>query len=256
MLQKKSFRFLLFLQIFFVQYCYAQQSETDSLFKRFKNDVQDEHYSNKGRVVWDDETDESFYFLMSNSPIESLIKYTDDSIPAIRAQIFVGLAQKGADESILKEILDNHLEDTAEFIEGVTDLVQRWTVNGYMQFVYDLKWKGKLQMVDFNDRLVKIKENKKNEFHILIPGARHNTITNENLLKIDSLVFSKEGFRILSFTIHIGKKTLTANNVITGRIKRLIRKLKPKDVIYIDEIKGIGPDKMERRLNPIILKIK
>lgn len=251
--KRKPYSFLLLVQILFVQHSYAQQSLSDSLFKRFRNDVKDELFRNNGRSVWDDETRESYYLLMSTIPIQYLLKYTNDSIPSVRSKIFVGLVQKGADDSSIKEILNNHKDDTAVFIEAVTDVIQIRSVTQYMQFIYQNN--ESFPRTDFNTRLDKIREKKK-DLHIIIPGVRHGIVSKQDLLKIDSLVCSEEGFQIVSFELYARKKTLTANSLITKQMKRLLGELKSKNLIQISKVKCLGPDKNVRYLSSFNLMVR
>jgi hypothetical protein len=128
MLQRTLYRYFLLLQVFLGPYCNGQEYTKDTLFDKFKNDILIEQQENNGRVVWDDETRETYYLLLSTHSIEDLVKYTDDSIPAVRSEIFAGLVQKKADEKILKEIFNKHLSDTAEFTSSPTDVVITWSV--------------------------------------------------------------------------------------------------------------------------------
>ena len=130
--------YLLMLQFSVGEYCYGQNSSNDSLFKNFRQDVQIQ-IEGRGFARWDDETRQSYYLLMSACPVETLVKFADDSIPGVRAQIFFALAQKNLSDNGLLEILNKHKEDTAKFVFGSTDNMISWTVRDFMQMVLDFK---------------------------------------------------------------------------------------------------------------------
>jgi hypothetical protein len=111
-------RLLLIFNLLLCQSLLGQNCPNDSLFNRFKYDVQIGMSNHSNRIVWDDATKESYYKLMIDCPINCLVKYTDDAVPAIRAIIFEGLAKKNASDDILGEILNRHKNDTVQFIRG------------------------------------------------------------------------------------------------------------------------------------------
>lgn len=253
MLSRNIYRRLLILPIFLGPYSHGQECNSDSLFNAFREDIQTEMEVNHGEVIKDDETDEAFYQLLSSCPVETLRKYTDDSIPAVRAEIFMGLVLKNADEKILCEILNEHLNDTAEFTLSPTDVVMTWTVRGYMQFGLDYKVDNKVINVDLKDRLEQIR--KRPHFNP-ISGVHHKTISKDSLLKTDSLI-SYQGYRIISFLFGAENITIQAdNNVVTNQMKGIIKGLKPGQHVYFDNIRAELPDKRIVTVHGIDLKIK
>ena len=251
-------RILLILNILLCQSSYGQNCSDDSLFNRFKNNVQIEMLNNYNQIVWDDETKESYYKLMISCPINCLVKYVDDSVPAIRANIFGGLAQKKVDDDILDEILFRHKNDTAQYIESSTDVVITWTVNEYMQTILKLKADKKTfnANVDFESRLENLRSSLKKTIRIYIPGEYHGMVAKDDLLLVDSLTCSLKEFRIISFKLISGDKTFITNNIFTQEVKEFIRTMTSGDRIYIEKIIVEGSDKMKRHIPSIILKIK
>jgi hypothetical protein len=102
-----------------------------------------------GRVVWDDETRESYCSVMVNCPTKALVRFTDDSIPAIRGDIFKGLAQINTADSILQEIYKKHRNDTAEYCSRPSSVLHCQLVNEYMEMVVDAKADSNVRTVDF-----------------------------------------------------------------------------------------------------------
>ena len=246
-------KYLLVLTVFLNHFCYGQKCDEDSLFQLFKKDIQIElarhHY-----VEWDDETRESYYTLMLTCPTETLVTYVDDSIPAIRCLIFVGLAQKNVDEQLLTEILSKHKNDTAEYIDGATDLVMASRVNLFMKMTLDWKAAQKIPAFagDFASRL----EIVKNKLRVIVPGAYHGLITKEALLSVDSLHCSWKDHKIVSFSLSNGKTTVTTNNVFNEQMKNLIRNTRAGDILYVDDIWVEISDKGKRKLSYVRLEIK
>lgn len=204
-----------------------------------------------GRVFWDDATSEAHCILMLSCGIEDLVKYVDDSIPAIRSEIFSGLAQKTSDVNLLSEILNKHANDTSEYIGSRTDVVVTWTVSEYMQRVFDAKSNNELNIVDFQARLDQIRSQSK----IVIPGVWHGYVTKESLMSMDSLVCSVEGSTVISFTLYARKRITSKDNKITYRMKRHLKKLDHGEKFYFEDLKVDMPDKTSRKLAPIVLKI-
>jgi hypothetical protein len=202
-------------------------------------------------VVWDDETSEAYYLLMSIRSIDVLVKYTDDSIPAIRAAIFAGLAQRNADHKVLGEILNKHLTDTGKFTLSPTEVVITWSVREYMQMVVSHKTDNEPDL-DFKARIEKIRR----ERHIIIAGAHHGIIAKDSLLKADSLISSQEGIKVISFVLTVKSKTIRSGNFLSARTKRNIKKLRSGERIFIDNIIVEWPDNIPRQMGGITLKIK
>ena len=253
MYRKNLFIYFLVLQVLLAHYCYGQKDISDTLFNRFRNDIITEQKVNYGDVVLDDETLESYYLLLSTHSIDALIKYTNDSIPAVRAEIFSGLAQKNADEQVLRDILNKHLNDTAKFVCESGDVVMAWSVKTYMQTM--MKWKAdnRFPAINFDTRVEEIRNGRNKT----ISGIHHGVIDRDSLLKVDSLPCSIEKFKITSFVLKVRKKTIRSNsNAFTKRMKRNIKKLRSGERIYINRVKANDPEKTVRLLNSGILIIK
>ncbi len=223
----------------------GQNCPNDSLFNRFKYDVQIGMLNHSNRIVWDHETKESYYKLMIHCPINCLVKYTDDSVPSIRAIIFEGLAKKNVDDDILGEILNRHKNDTAQFIRGSTDVLFTETVSGYMQLILKLKANNKTFNTTgyFESRLENLRSSLQKTIRIYIPGEYHGMVTKDDLLLIDSLTCTLQGYRIISFNLISDTKTFSTNNIFTQEIKEFIKTMISGDRIYIDEIRVEFPDK-------------
>jgi hypothetical protein len=253
------YRYFLLLLIFPGKYCYGQKCNGDSLFNRFKKDIQFEQQEHQGRVVWDDETVESYCILMINSPIEVLVKYTDDSIPSVRTSIFGGLVHKNADKDILAAILAKHKNDTAEYTESPTDVVITWNVRDFMQTALKLKAENKLTSANYESRLATVR----NRVDIVLPGTYHGTIAKDSLLIVDSLIYSKKDVKIVSFTLTLNKDTSfveekSANNYLTAEMKKNISESKAGDYLCIDNIMAEFTDnnkRVKRKLASLCLKI-
>lgn len=253
---------LILLNLLLCQSLLGQNCSNDSLFNRFKYDVQIEMLNHPNQIGWDDATKESYYKLMIDCPINCLVKYTDDSVPFVRAIIFGGLVEKNVDDDIIEEILDRHKNDTGQFIYSPTDLVTTWTVSGYMQ---QLKRKSKADNKtfntadDFESRLENLRSRLQETIRIYIPGEYHSMVTKDDLLLIDSLTTS-QGFRIISFNLTFVTtsitKTFSTNNVFTQEIKEFIRTMTSGDRIYIDYIKVEFPDNSIGQIASKFLRIQ
>jgi len=247
-------RYFILLNIFIAQFCYGQKNLCDSLFNRFKDDMRME--SKMGNVVrWDDETRISYYTLMMNCPNEKLIKYTDDSFPAIRCIIYSGLIQKFLDTTILSKIASKHKNDTAEYTQASSDAQPTWKVNENMEFLLHYIHDKKLDTVHYDSIIERIKNTPK----MIIPGLHHGIIPKDSLLNLDSLRYSIKEFRIDSFTlIKTGTKLeyLPTNNFFDDKVKAFIRTMTSGAILIIDEIRTELIDNYRRKLPPMILKIK
>ena len=251
-LQRNRYLIFLLLSFFQEQYCYGQIRCRDTLFEKFRNDLLTEQQVYGGMVVMDDETRESYYLLMATLQPEDLAKFTDDSIPAVRSQIFDGMFQKNADEKLLRQILAKHLNDTAKFTLSPTDIVINWSVKEYMQSVMNNQSDSKLQGTDFKERLAQIRRRR----HVVIPGAHHGIIIKDSLLRGGSLISLQEGPEIISFILTFRKKTIKTGNELSEQTIRKIRRLRHGEGILIDNIIVEEPDKMKKYMNYIYLKIK
>lgn len=247
---------LLFLLLFFnIGNCYTQNCNTDSLFNNFKNDIQIEERENAGVVTMDDETQLSFFLLLHNCPVQNLIKYTDDSNALIRSYIFVGLLRKGLSEDIMEQILEQHKNDTAKFTVQGGCVVMSWTVSGYMQFGAKLKSSNELTAFDYKSEMERLKH--KNVTKLKVDGIRHGLVDKNELLKLDSLTFTTNEFKALSFTLYVGdQKFNSLNRNLTDEMKYAIEKAASGQIIYFADIQAVYKDNSIRYLNPVVLKLK
>lgn len=245
-----SYRCLLLLQLLLGHYCYGQSCEEDSLFNNFRNDIQIEQGLHNDSIIWDRDTRISYVLLMSTVSIESLIKYTDDSIPAVRSAMFRGLIEKKAADNTLQEILIKHLNDSATYIDALTDAVTTWKVSEVMQLGFE--YRKEFVPIDYKAFI----ENGRPWTAVTIPGARHGIVTKNILLNTDRLTCLIPGVRIVSFTTTIGNTVLNSSNLFTDQIKELISKMKPGDGIFFDDIKAEGPDKRIRNLGTLTFRIQ
>jgi hypothetical protein len=240
----------LILLLFFSKVTCSQELNHDSLFNVFQKDIEIEQTYNEGRVVWGDHTKENFYLLMIVSPVDTLIKYITNSNPAIKCFIFSGLINKNADEEVIKEIANNHINDTASFQNMPTDVVQNWTVNEYMQI--QLIYRGETK-IDYEERIKEIRQT----LRVVLEGERHGRICKEDFLNIDSLYLnSYNDYKISSFSLSYKKNAKwiekkSENNQLTSEMKRNIKKMNSTDILNIENIEVISPDG-DRRLIPSI----
>ncbi len=191
-------------------------------------------------------------------PVDCLVKYTDDSVPAIRAIIFDGLAKKNVDDRILGEILNRHKNDTVQFIRSSTCVFFTETVSGYMQLIMKLKANNKTFITTgyFESLLKNLQSRLQKTIRIYIPGEYHGMVTKDDLLSIDSLTGTLQGYRIVSFDLTSGTKTFSTNNVFTQEIKESIKTMTSGDCIYIDEIRVEFPDKTIGLIGGKLLRIR
>lgn len=247
---------IIVLNLLLCQSLPGQNCSNDSLFNRFKYDVEIEMLNNQ--MTWHDETKESYYKLMIDCPINCLVQYTDDAVPAIRAIIFGGLVEKNVDNDMLGEILDRHKNDTAQFILAPGCVVNTWTVSQYMQ----IKWRSKANNKTFNtddyfkSRLENLQSRVQENARVYIPGEYHGQVTKDDLLSIDSLTCTLPGHRIVSFDLYAGTKTFSTNNVFTQEIKDVIKTLTTGDRIHMEEIRVECPDRRIRPIGGKSLRIK
>jgi hypothetical protein len=246
---------LILLNLLLCQSLPGQNCPNDSLFNRFKYDVEIELLDNQ--FAWCDVTKESYYKLMINCPTNCLVQYTDDAIPAIRAIIFGGLAEKNVDNDILGEILDRHKNDTAQFIYRSGCVVETWTVVGYMKLKKRMADNKTFNTADdFESRLENLRSRLQKTNRVYIPGEYHGMVAKDDLLLIDSLTCTLPGHRIVSFYLTFDTKTFSTNNVFTQEIKELIKTMTPGDRIHIDEIRVEFPDKTIGMIGGKSLRIK
>ena len=246
---------LILLNLLLCQSLPGQNCPNDSLFNRFKYDVEIELLDNQ--FAWCDVTKESYYKLMINCSINCLVQYTDDSIPAIRAIIFGGLVEKNVDNDILGEILVRHKNDTAQFIYRAGCVVETWTVVRYMKLK---KWKADNKTFnttdDFESRLENLRSRLEKTVRVYLPGEYHGQVTKDDLLSIDSLTCTLPGHRIVSFDLYSGTKTFSTNNVFTQEIKDVIKTMTSGERIHFEEIRVEFPDKTIGMIGGKSLRIK
>ncbi len=245
-----------FILILVTQISYAQKERINSLFKTFEKDIEVEQTYHDGKIIWDNDTKESYYSLMKVAKIDSLLKYIDNSNAAIRCIIFSGLISKHLDKKILVKIVDNYRNDTALYKEASTDFRITWRVNEYMQaiFRYQLTKKNKM---DYDKMLTKLREYPR----IVLPGFRHGNIRKEEIIRIDSLSFNYKDLKIHSFTaIYVRNSESeilkSENNFFTTAMKEKTLQLMSGDIIFLDEIKVIVKEKIIRTFEPLTIRIE
>lgn len=225
---------------------YGQQNLDDSLFQNFRNDVQIE-LEDEGGLLWDYETELSYALFINGASIESLVRYTDDSIAMYRAIVFSGLAQKNADENILKSIREKYSNDTAK-------LTSVLTVKAWMDRVYQSHLDKKDYVVDFTRKIDSLRNKKVND--IVVPGLYHRRVPKDSLLSIDSIKYSDDSIKFKSFDLTIGKKVFKTNNMLTPEIKEAIKNSTSGQMIYIDNINAEKVGKGKTFFREINFRIK
>ena len=242
--------------ILFGQYSFGQNNRIDSLLRELKNDIEIEQREYSGRVVWDDETKETYYSLMDICPNKTLLKFTDDSNAVIRIYMYLGFVRNSNNKILQRRILKKHRNDTIEITEKQGCVVHSWKVIEHMQMTFNTKQEKELKKLNYKKEIELIR----NKPHIVINGARHGKIKKEMLQELDSLTFSKNGINVSSFEIYLETDTAysstSSSNKLTETMKSEIMKLKTGDKIYFDEIKIKDPDNITRTAGSIALRIQ
>jgi len=97
----------------------------------------------------------------------------------------------------------------------------------------------------------------KNVIKLKIDGIRHGLVDKNELLKLDSLTFTTNAFKVLSFTLYVGEQKLNSlNKNLTDEMKQAIEKAASGQIIYFTDIKAAYKDNAVRQLNPIRLKLQ
>lgn len=236
------------------QILFAQTVSVDSLFEQFVKDIETVQAYHDGVLVWDDETRESYYLLMINSPVEALIPYTDHANAAVRCLIFSGLVNNNADDKTLKEILEKHQNDTAEYISRSTDIQITWNVGEYMKLTLEHRTSDR---IDYEKRLSDLRQ----EPHVLLPGLRHGRISRDNLLRADSLKYSHVFINVQSFimSFKVGDRIIdrqSDSHLFTPAMKRRIKKLQPDDRVFFSDIMVQGPNGRIKQIGSLTVVIK
>lgn len=230
---------------------FSQSGSTDSLFREFRNDILIEQELYNGVVIWDDDTRITYYRLLLNATADSLEKYTDDSVAAVRGIMFRALINKNAHEKILQETMDRHTHDTVSFAEKGGTVVFSFPVKSYMKISYDFR--DTLHSIDFASEIKKMQE----QHLIKISVADHGLIRMEDLLKLDSLTCVGMAKELVSISLILGKKEIPATGChLNKKMKRRIRAARKGDVICFDNIRVRVPDDTVRRLPSICLRVK
>jgi hypothetical protein len=251
-------KYLFIFFMLFGQLSYGQDCLCDSLFGLLKKEVQIQLPTSKFVFSWHDEMRISFYTLMANCPVKCLTQYVDDSIAAIRVNIFDGLMQKNADHRLLKSIQQRYKNDTTKYIIRSADVVQIWTVGEYMKTflkIYSNK-KNTFEPVDFQVRLEELQKRIRETPRVVIPGASHGMISKEDLLKVDSLVCSIETHQVISFTLMIGDRKFIGKDNFTPEMKDAARAMKTGERLFIDDIKVTFPNDSWGIISSLVLEIE
>lgn len=245
-----AIRFSICALLFFAgTHAYAQTGEENALWNRFKNDVRMEQQANNGRIVWDEETKGTFSLLVTKSSVETLLKYTNDSLPTVRAKMFYGLIAKGATTEVLEQVLRNHANDTATFTNGSGCLASNDAVIQIMRLYFEVRTRAP---ADFKASL----EHNKSQPKIIIAGAYHRLIAKEDLLKAIPFIYSEPGIKVLSFTLSTVEETIKSSNTCTPEITDFIQKLESGTRILIEDLRVKVPGGRTRKLNPLVLQIQ
>lgn len=93
---------------------------------------------------------------MNRIGIATLITYTDDIHPLIRAYMFLGLVRTNIDKNMLQQIILKHANDTVEFSVKSVDVLVKWKVIDFMKMVLDAKSQNKLRELDYLKEVEKI----------------------------------------------------------------------------------------------------
>lgn len=239
--------------ILLAQICFGQENKLDSLFRIFETNILTEQSKNNGTVIWNDDTEESYYLLMKACPVDTLAKYIDHSNAAIRCSVFSGIVNKKGDKNLINKILNSHLKDTARYTTMPTDVVTTWTVSEYMQAT--IKYKSD-KVIDYDERIASIRKKPR----ILLQGEHHGMIEKEDILKVDSLVCNLSGFKVHSFSMAVKTNSKiyelkSGSSVFTSAMKGRIKKLKQGDKIFFEDIRVCGSDGT-RMLVPLSITIK
>jgi hypothetical protein len=257
MVQRIFFVFFVVLQMLCWQWSYAQRSVADSLFSQFKSEILAEQELHEGWTVWDNETQEAYYRLLSVCTVDELLKYVNDSIPAVRADIISGIVLKGADRPILTQLLNEHLKDSSRFFRYSGDVGLIWSVSEIMHlsFMHDSA-SGKTP-VDMNARLTEVIRKRVP----IVPGMRHNHIKREALMNVDSLLSPISGLNIISYDIFLSFKDLEEYDTVSGNkfasvIKKYADKIQPPGFILVDNIKAMASDGMKKTFSYVRIRVK
>lgn len=254
-IQMTALKFLPLLFLLTVQNCYSQSNNADTLFNKFKNEIEIEHREHAGVVAMDDETKISYYSLISNSSIKDLIRFTNDSNPIIRSYVFAGLLRKRTSNKQLLKILETHKNDTAKFLSKGADIVTEWTVKEFMQAGMNQKSANTLSKIDYKREIERIRT--QSELKLNIKGISHGLIDKMELSKIDSLVLSNTDIRIVSFTLFMaGQEMKSSGCTLTNEMKHAIQKGESGEFLVFDNIKVMGKDKAMRQLASVTLKLR
>lgn len=235
--------------------CFGQKS--DSLFTIFKKNKELQQGSKITNDRLNDEMKVLYYTILDNSNLRTIEMLTNDSNPAIRALMYIGLAQKNAPHSILERIYFKHKNDTSTFESGSGCVVTNYRVNEWMKMTLNWIRKGKLRKIDFKSEIDKIKNKIKLEPRILIPGLEFNKIKRSAFLKVDKLDFSLPSWKVVSFALTDGVVGLhkSQSENITSGMKRIIRMTKTNK-IFIEDINVISPDNEIRKMPSLIIEIQ
>jgi hypothetical protein len=254
-IQMTTLKLLPLLLLLTVQNCYSQLNNADTLFNRFKNDIEIEQKEHSGVVVMDDETKISYYSLIGNSSITDLIRFTNDSNPFIRSYVFAGLLRKQTSNKQLQKILDTHQNDTAKFISKGADVVTTWTVKEFMQAGMNLKSANTLSKIDYKKEIERIRTQP--ELKLNITGISHGLIDKKELASIDSLTLVNNELRVVSFTLFMaGQEIKSSGCAFTKEMKHTIQQSQSGEFIVFDNIKVAGKDNSVRQIASLTLKLK
>ncbi len=244
--------FLIACTLLSVVPAFGQSLDPDSLFAQLINDIEIEKQQHYGRVAFDKDTRITFYQLILNSPIEKIEEFMEDTNPVIRTKMFYALTQKNISLERLKTNFDRFSSDSTSYTRGIT-LVVEWKVNEYMHFLYKQYLENNIPTRNLEADIERLKK----DVGIVIKGVKHGEINKDQLLSMDSLYHAHSGIKIISFEFyHNDKGFNTSGNMITKRMKRVIRRSKSGDTVSFENIHAIVSDNTTRKLGGERLKIK
>jgi hypothetical protein len=247
-------RIILFFYLLLTLTAFCQPAP-DSLFQRFKEDVETEQRQNAGRMIMDDETKESYFRLIHYSSVSALLRYIDDPNVHVRLSIFNGLLQKDTHKEVLEKILADHQTDTISFEAIGADVVINWRMIDYMQAGMRAWSSKQLHKIDYEKELKHLKA--ASLYKPGLEGLRHGIVEQEQLLKTEQLMLRDSTNKIASFILYAGDhKIQSVDNRLTPEMKEMIKKTAPGEVVIFDTIKVFNERQRIWQLPSFVIQLK
>jgi hypothetical protein len=233
---------------------FSQDYQPDSLYQRFREDVETEQRENAGRMLLDDDTKESYYLLIHHSSISDLLRYINDPNVHIRLAIFNGLLQKETKKEVLEKILADHQTDTISFEAIGADVSINWRTIDYMQAGMHAWSSKQLRKIDYEKELKHLKAASMHKPDLV--GLRHGIMEKEQLLKTEQLMLRDSTIKIVSFILNAGDdKIQSVNNRLTPEMKELIKKTAPGELVIFDTIKFFREDQRISQIPSVVIRL-